>query len=193
VLLGWFAPERPIVGVLPFDVPGSDAGDHVLAEGLAIDLRRRLAQFHSLTVRPARVRRGTPTDLQALGRQLGANHVLIGSVIGETGSMFAKGDQGAVNPGTTAFLREGDLLDSATYYRHDLAWLANPAIPKNPHLFVGQPTSPDATVRAISLGAQEQLAVFFESYGQTIIHPMPAQFFETPIAGAMPETLAFIR
>lgn len=106
---------------------------------------------------------------------------------------FAKGDQNAANPGTTAFVREGGLLDSATYYRHDLAWLANPSIPKNPHLFVGQPTSPIAMVRAISLGAQEQIAVFFESYGQTIIHPMPAQFFETPIAGALPETLEFIR
>lgn len=87
VVLVWFAPERPIVGVFPFDVPGTDAGDDVFAEGLAIDLRLRLAQLDGLTVRRARVRKGTPTDLQALGRQLGANHVLIGSVIGETGSI----------------------------------------------------------------------------------------------------------
>jgi hypothetical protein len=106
---------------------------------------------------------------------------------------FAKGDQNAVNPGTTAILREGDLADRATFYRHDLAFLADPAIPKNPHLFAGQPTSPNATVRAISLGAQEQMAVFFASAGRTIIHPAPAQFFETPIAGGLPETLDFIR
>jgi hypothetical protein len=105
---------------------------------------------------------------------------------------FATGDQNAVNPGTTAIIREGELADCVTLYRHKLAWLANPSIPKNPHLFVGQPTSPNATVRAISLGSQEQIAVFFESFGQTIVHPSPAQFFETPIAGPLPETLDFI-
>jgi hypothetical protein len=106
---------------------------------------------------------------------------------------FARGDQNAVDPGTTALVREGDLADIATFYRHDLAWLANPSIAKNPHLFVGQPTSANATVRAISLGAQEQIAVFYESVGQIIAHPSPAQFFETPIAGPLPETLDFIR
>ena len=106
---------------------------------------------------------------------------------------FAKGDQNAVNPGTTAILREGDLADRATFYRHDLAFLADPAIPRNPHLFAGQPTSPNATARAISLGAQEQMAVFYASFGSTIIHPTPAQFFEAPIAGSLPETLDFIR
>lgn len=106
---------------------------------------------------------------------------------------FAKGDQNAVNPGTTAIIREGGLRDSATYYRHDLAFLADPAIPKNPHLFAGQPTSPNATARSIALGAQEQIAIFFASFGATIIHPVPAQFFEVPVAGPLPETLDFIR
>lgn len=106
---------------------------------------------------------------------------------------FARGDQNSVNPGTSAIIREGGLVHRATFYRHDLALLANPpATPKNPHVFAGQPTSANATVRAISLGAQEQIAVFFESFGTTIIHPSPAQFFETPIAGALPETLDFI-
>ena len=118
---------------------------------------------------------------------------LAGSVGKSILFQFAKGDQNAVNPGTTAILREGDLADVATFYRHDLAFLADPAILKNPHLFAGQPTSPNATTRAISLGAQEQMAVFFASFGTTIIHPAPAQFFETPIAGALPETLDFIR
>jgi hypothetical protein len=105
---------------------------------------------------------------------------------------FAKGDQNAANPGTTALLREGDLVDRATFYRHDLAFFANPAIPTNPHLFAGQPTSSNATVRAISLGAQEQTAVFFESLGNTIIHPSPMQYFEVPIVGRLPETLDFV-
>ena len=84
-------------------------------------------------------------------------------------------------------------MDRDDLYRHDLAFLANPTIPKNPHLFAGQPTSPNATVRAISLGAQEQIAVFFESFGNTIIHPSPMQFFELPIISPLPETLDFIR
>jgi hypothetical protein len=108
---------------------------------------------------------------------------------------FAKGDQNAVNPGTTAIIREGDLADRTTFYRNDLAIAAHPgiAIPKNPHLFAGQATSPIAIVREIALGAQEQMAVFLASAGATIIRPAPLQFFETPIAGPLPETLDFIR
>jgi serine/threonine protein kinase/tetratricopeptide (TPR) repeat protein len=87
VALAWFSPERPIVGVLPFDVPGSNGGDNVLAEGLAIDLNRRLAQVDGLSAIFAPVRKGTPRDLQAVGRQLGANHVLLTSVIGESASI----------------------------------------------------------------------------------------------------------
>jgi hypothetical protein len=34
--------------------------------------------------------------------------------------------------------------------------------------------------------------VFFKSFGTTIIHPAPAQYFEVPIAGPLPETLDFI-
>ena len=106
--------------------------------------------------------------------------------------LMAKGDQQAVNPGNTAIVREGNLYDRTTFYRHDLAFAADPTIPKNPHLFAGQPTSPNALVRAISLGAQEQIAVFFASAGATTIQPAPAQFFESPIIETLPETLNFI-
>jgi hypothetical protein len=106
---------------------------------------------------------------------------------------MAKGDQQAPNPGTTAIIREGDLADRTTFYRHDLASAFDPTILTNPHLFAGQPTILNATARAISLGAQEQMAVFFASGGMTTIHPSPAQFFEVPIAGALPETLNYIR
>jgi hypothetical protein len=106
--------------------------------------------------------------------------------------LMGKGDQNAVNPGTSALVREGGLESRTTFYRNDLAFAADPAVPKNPHLFLGQPTSPNPTVRAISLGAQEQVAVFFKSFGTTIIHPAPAQYFEVPIAGPLPETLDFI-
>ena len=106
---------------------------------------------------------------------------------------MAQGDQNAPNPGTSAIIREGDLADRAILYRHDLAFAFDPTIPKNPHLFAGQPTSANATVRAISLGAQEQAAVFLASGGATTIHPAPSQFFEVPIAGPLLETLSYIR
>ena len=106
---------------------------------------------------------------------------------------MAKGDQQAPNPGTSAVIREGDLADRTTFYRHDLASAFDPAIPKNPHLFAGQPTILNPTARAIALGAQEQMAVFFASGGLTTIHPSPPQFFEVSIAGPLPETLNYIR
>jgi hypothetical protein len=106
---------------------------------------------------------------------------------------MAKGDQQAVNPGTSALIRAGNLADRTMLYRHDLAFAFDPTIPKNPHLFLAQPTSPNATVRAISLGAQEQAAVFFASHGAITIHPTPAEFFEVPMLGPLPETLNFIR
>lgn len=106
---------------------------------------------------------------------------------------MAKGDQQAPNPGTSMIIREGNLADRTTFYRHDLAFDFDPTIPKNPHLFAGQPTSPNATVRAIALGAQEQVARFLASDGAITIHPAPSQFFEVPIAGPLPESLNYIR
>jgi hypothetical protein len=44
----------------------------------------------------------------------------------------------------------------------------------------------------IARGAQEQIATFFETEGQTVIHPEPARFFETPIQGPLPEDLSYI-
>ena len=50
---------------------------------------------------------------------------------------FAKGDKTNPNPTTTAMLRAGDLAEQATFYRHDLAFAANPAVvPKDPHIFL---------------------------------------------------------
>jgi hypothetical protein len=108
---------------------------------------------------------------------------------------FAKGDQTVTNPATTALLRAGDLADRATLYRHDLAFAEDPALPKSPHTFLNPQafmTSVDPLYAEIARGAQEQIAVFFASDGQEIIHPAPARFFETPIQGPLPEDLNFI-
>jgi Bacterial virulence factor lipase N-terminal len=108
---------------------------------------------------------------------------------------FATGDQQAVNPGTTALIRAGNLADRTLYYRHDLAFAQDPSpsMPKNPHLFAGSPTAPNALFSEISRGAQDQIGAFLASDGTLVIHPEPAQFFEVPISSPLPEDLNFIR
>src|SRR5260370_31383116 len=105
---------------------------------------------------------------------------------------FAKTDQIVQNPMTTALLRAGDLADRATYYRNDLAFAEDPAVPTNPHTFANNILSPDPLVAAIARGAQEQIATFLASDGATIIHPEPRRFFQTPITLPLPEDLNFI-
>jgi hypothetical protein len=103
---------------------------------------------------------------------------------------FAKGDQVVPNPAATALLRAGDLADRATFYRHDLAFAENPQLPTIPHGFLTRLDIPG--FRAIARGAQEQIATFFATDGEAVIHPEPARFFETPIQGPLPEGLNFI-
>jgi hypothetical protein len=103
---------------------------------------------------------------------------------------FAKGDQTVPNPATTAMLRAGDLADRATFFRTDLAFAENPALPKNPHGFmvgIGMPA-----YVAIALQSQKQIAVFFASDGTLVIHPEPARFFEVPVTSPLPEGLNYI-
>jgi hypothetical protein len=102
---------------------------------------------------------------------------------------FAKGDQTVPNPATTAMVRAGGLEDRTTFYRHDLAFAENSTLPKDPHGFMPS----RSLFGAIARGAQEQIAMFFESDGEVTIHPEPRRFFEVPIAGASPEGLNFIR
>ena len=105
---------------------------------------------------------------------------------------IAKGDQSAPNPVTTAILRAGNLADRATFYRNDLAYAENNAVPKDPHSFMPNTRSSVPIVLAIAFGAQEQIAVFFASGGVMVIHPEPSRFFEMPMAGVLPENLNFI-
>jgi hypothetical protein len=106
---------------------------------------------------------------------------------------FAKGDEQVANPTTTAMLRAGDLADVATYYRNDLAFAVDSNVPKTPHVFLFRipSVSPDPLVNAIALDAQEQIATFFESDGDTVINPDPA-FFEVAIVPPLPETCNFL-
>jgi hypothetical protein len=100
---------------------------------------------------------------------------------------FAKGD---VGPNTTAILRAGDLADRTLYYRHDKARAEIPSLPADPHMFMV--SSGVVAFRDIALGAQAQIASFFVSDGETIIHPEPGRFFEVPIQGPLPEEVNYI-
>ena len=111
-----------------------------------------------------------------------------------------KGDQNVPNPISSAMLRAGDLADRATYYRHDLAF-ADPArnptgveVPQDPHGFLYFNPGFFPAVADIGAGAQQQIAVFLASDGETIIDPDGAgPLFEVPIVPPLPEELNFIQ
>jgi Big-like domain-containing protein len=103
---------------------------------------------------------------------------------------LAKGDQTVPNPATSAFVRDGGLQARTTYFRNDLA-LAN--VPgyhiHDPHDFLLSVANAPAQ---FAIAAQQQVATFFASDGATTIDPDgPGPYFETPIAGPLPETLNF--
>src|SRR5262249_44001276 len=105
---------------------------------------------------------------------------------------FAKGDTNQLNPTTTALLRAGDLADRATFYRHDLAFAEDPTLDRSPHQFLIRVVD-NPGERRIALAYQSQIAAFFASDGQEVIHPEPARFFEVPIEGPLPEGLNYIQ
>jgi hypothetical protein len=103
-----------------------------------------------------------------------------------------KGDQSTPTPTAIALVRAGDLADRTTMYRHDLAFAANPALPKDGHTFltfgIVVPGWTD-----IALAAQRQIAMFLASSGATTIDPDDAgPLFEVPIPLPLPETFDFI-
>jgi Bacterial Ig-like domain len=103
---------------------------------------------------------------------------------------FARSDQTVPNPTTSAILRACDCADRATLYRHDLAYAANPALPKNPHTFLTNVGLPAAAPFAFA--AQQQIATFFTSNGATTADPDGSgPIFETPTS-IVPEDLAYI-
>jgi hypothetical protein len=108
---------------------------------------------------------------------------------------YARGDQTVPNPTTSAIIRAGGLNDRTTLFRNDLAFAADPTFPKNPHTFLTRipGLTGSAGAAAAAVAAQDQIAQFFASGGTLVVDPDGAgPLFETPIAGAPPEDLAFI-
>jgi Bacterial virulence factor lipase N-terminal len=121
----------------------------------------------------------------------------------------ATGDRIVTNPTSTAVIRAGELADRTTFYRNDQAFIVNPSLPNQPHVwphvFLIAPTFPQ--VAEVSLAAQDQIASFFASDGAIVIDPDPvtvdhdfdpatsprkAFAFEVPIVGEPPEDLNFL-
>jgi hypothetical protein len=138
---------------------------------------------------------GNPVAYSPYLRQQPLERVPVKSVI----LQFAKGDQTVPNPTETALVRTGGLADRVTYYRHDLAF-ADPArnptgveVPKDPHLFIFFSPGFFPAVADIGAGAQQQIAVFLASDGETIIDPDgDGPLFEVPIVPPLPEELNII-
>ncbi len=101
-------------------------------------------------------------------------------------------DQNAPQPTASAFLRVGNLVDRSMWYRHDLAFATDPTMPKNPHPVPVSPADTNATFAAVSREFQRVAATFFATDGTVIAQPQPAQWFELPIQGPLPETISFI-
>ena len=104
---------------------------------------------------------------------------------------FAKGDETVPNPTASALIRAGGLEDRATYFRNDLAFATVPGYTvTNPHTFlsnIGGASGP------LAFAAQQQIATFLAGGGAVTIDPDGAgPYFETPIAGPLPETLNFL-
>ena len=115
---------------------------------------------------------------------VGSKHVIV---------QFARGDQTVPNPTATALIRAGDLRDRATFFRNDLAFAADPTFPTNPHTFLTRIIGSTPFAGRIAAEAQQQIATFFATRGATTIDPDgDGPFFETPIAGPLPEDLGFL-
>ena len=109
----------------------------------------------------------------------------------------SRGDQNVPNPHTAEVVRAGLLADRVTLYRHDL--FASKLSFKNPHSFIIRTDL--AVMQSVALGAQEQLARFFESDGAIVIDPdLDADgidadgsdpLFEVP-ASSVPDDFGFI-
>lgn len=115
---------------------------------------------------------------------------------------FAKGDEEVPNPSNSALIRAAGGQASSRYYRFDLAKQTQASqLPIQPHRFLANPEVFSTPAQAsVALAAQQQVAEFLASDGQTI--PDANQFllppfspnmgiFETP--SVLPEELNFPR
>jgi hypothetical protein len=104
---------------------------------------------------------------------------------------WARSDQTVPNPSAAALVRAGEFADRVTFYRHDLNF-GNAGVPANPHAFLSTINAATPNFQRIALGAQHQIAMFFQSDGATVIHPTPTELWEAPINSPLSEDLFFL-
>ena len=111
---------------------------------------------------------------------------------------FARADQTIPNPASSDLIRAAGLASSTWLYRHDLAQVAFPGLPQNPHtymtLFVGINGGtvglPSLPALLIGLAVQNQAAGFLASDGAAIPDQLfPGPYFEIPTA--LPNDLGY--
>ena len=94
---------------------------------------------------------------------------------------LARSDQNIPNPMAMELIRAGDFADRVSFYRHDLNF-GLPGVPANPHAFFNTINAANPNFYRVFVGAQNQVATFFESDGATFANPTPNELWETPIA-----------
>ena len=103
---------------------------------------------------------------------------------------FARSDRQSVNPGTGELARAGDFADRLVYYRHDLNFgLAG--VPADPHSYITAQQQA-ADYARVAIGAQHQIATFFESDGAIVMHPSPVHLWEVPIPPPLPDDTFYL-
>jgi adenylate cyclase len=76
-------PDKPSIAVLPFNNMSGDPEQNYFAEGISEDITTELARFHSLFVisrNSAFTYRGDAVNIQQVGRELGVEYIVEGSV-----------------------------------------------------------------------------------------------------------------
>jgi hypothetical protein len=104
---------------------------------------------------------------------------------------YPRGDQTVPNPMTADLIRAGAFPDRVSLYRHDLNF-GLPGVPADSHTYFTTINAANPNYFRIMLGAQHQIATFFESDGKTVIHPTPNEFWEAPIKTPPPEDLFYL-
>ena len=104
---------------------------------------------------------------------------------------LAKGDPVMTNTSSAMVVRGGGLADRVSWFRHDLAYAANPAVGRSPHTFLTDVANPATLPHA--LAAQRQIAEFFASNGTRFIDADgAAPMFENGIDASVLDRLNFL-
>jgi adenylate cyclase len=76
-------PDKPSIAVLPFNNMSGDPEQNYFAEGISEDITTELSRFHSIFVisrNSAFTYRGNAVDARQVGRELGVEYIVEGSV-----------------------------------------------------------------------------------------------------------------